>query len=234
MIVAGQETFPISLRKDFRDRGFALVLNVLDAGTLADLADVLAVEPNRAGKRRLVGTSKQLDSVCIGGPLNSLADILLDRRCFPVRAILFDKTPESNWQVPWHQDVTIPVAKKVDNPGFGGWSQKEGVWHVQPPGAILAEMVTLRLHLDDCPESNGPLQMIPQSHLRGVMDRQEIEKQRATNPAVHCIAKAGDVLAMHPLVLHASKPAVSATHRRVLHVEYAWGELPGGLAWARS
>ena len=35
------------------------------------------------------------------------------------RAILFDKTPDSNWKVPWHQDVAIAVAARHDEPGFG-------------------------------------------------------------------------------------------------------------------
>lgn len=31
-----------------------------------------------------------------------------------VRAIFFDKTPDKNWLVTWHQDKTIAVNEKVD------------------------------------------------------------------------------------------------------------------------
>lgn len=36
---------------------------------------------------------------------------------------------------------------------------------------------------------------------------------------------------MRPLLLHASSPAASPGHRRVLHVESAAAGLPGGLQW---
>jgi len=32
-------------------------------------------------------------------------------------------------------------------------------------------------------------------------------------------------------VLHASSPAKSPSHRRVIHIEYASGTLPEGLRW---
>jgi hypothetical protein len=36
---------------------------------------------------------------------------------------------------------------------------------------------------------------------------------------------------MRPLLLHASSPAASPRHRRVVHLEYAAADLAGGLAW---
>jgi hypothetical protein len=44
----------------------------------------------------------------------------------------------------------------------------------------------------------------------------------------------GGILAFHSLLLHASSPALEASHRRVVHLEYVadrWAELPDGLAW---
>jgi hypothetical protein len=32
---------------------------------------------------------------------------------------------------------------------------------VHPPAEILDKMLTLRVHLDDCGEENGPLRVIP-------------------------------------------------------------------------
>jgi hypothetical protein len=36
---------------------------------------------------------------------------------------------------------------------------------------------------------------------------------------------------MCPLTLHASSPAQAASHRRVIHIEYACDNLPAGLEW---
>jgi ectoine hydroxylase-related dioxygenase (phytanoyl-CoA dioxygenase family) len=87
-------------------------------------------------------------------------------------------------------------------------------------------MITLRIHLDPATPDNGPLEVIPGSHA-----------SRDTNPNcedVRILAAAGDVLAMRPLLLHASGESspVSPSHRRVIHLEFA-GEptLPEGYRW---
>jgi hypothetical protein len=74
----------------------------------------------------------------------------------PVRAILFDKTAANNWMVPWHQDRTIAVHARHEVPGFGPWSVKGGVVHVEPPFDVIAGMITIRAHLDACGEDNAP------------------------------------------------------------------------------
>ncbi len=147
------------------------------------------------------------------------------------RAILFDKSPDANWSVPWHQDVTIAVRARIDTPGFGPWSVKDELPHVTPPAAILASIATIRIHLDDCPAENGPLQVIPRSHLRGLLTDEEIDRSRADGPIVTLEARAGDAVLFKPLTLHASAKATAPTHRRVLHLEYAGVDLPNGLQW---
>ena len=117
-------------------------------------------------------------------------------------------------------------------PGFTGWALKKGVWHVQPPSEILERMITVRLHLNDCGREQGPLRLIPGSHREGRLDRDAIARWRATVPAEEITCGAGDALLMRPLLLHASAKAACPRHRRVLHVEYAAEELPGGLVWA--
>ena len=67
-----------------------------------------------------------------------------------MRGILFDKIPEPNWKVPWHQDVIIAVQERVEADGFGPWSSKANVLHVQPPAAMLERMISVRLHLNFC------------------------------------------------------------------------------------
>jgi ectoine hydroxylase-related dioxygenase (phytanoyl-CoA dioxygenase family) len=152
---------------------------------------------------------------------------------FVIRDLFFDKTSEANWKVAWHQDLTIAVRHRIDLPGFGPWSEKDGVPHVRPPVELLERMLTVRLHLDDCGEQNGPLRVLPCSHRHGKLDANAIRAWRAEVPAVVCTIKCGGVVLMRPLLLHASSPARRPEHRRVIHLEFAAEELPGGLQWYR-
>ena len=159
---------------------------------------------------------------------------LLGSGLFPVRSIFFDKTPEINWLVPWHQDLSIAVKERINVPTYGPWSTKDGVPHVQPPVNILEPMVTLRLHLDDCDDSNGALRVIPGSHRLGRLQATDIVRVRSIEKEVVCSMHAGDALLMRPLLLHASSEASAPAHRRVIHLEYAACALPGGLEWAEA
>jgi ectoine hydroxylase-related dioxygenase (phytanoyl-CoA dioxygenase family) len=95
-------------------------------------------------------------------------------------------------------------------------------------------MVTVRLHLDDCDESNGALRVIPGSHRLGRLSAARIAEVRSQEMAVVCSVQAGDALLMRPLLLHASSQAIAPTHRRVIHLEYASCSLPEGLVWAET
>jgi ectoine hydroxylase-related dioxygenase (phytanoyl-CoA dioxygenase family) len=150
---------------------------------------------------------------------------------FPVRAIFFDKNPDANWLVPWHQDLAIAVAEKIETPEFNGWSVKDGTLHVHPPQKILANMITLRLHFDDCSAGNGALKVIAGSHLLGKIPQTEISRQTTLHQQTVCAVPKGGALLMRPLLLHASSPSESPRHRRVLHIEYATQKLPNGLEW---
>lgn len=163
--------------------------------------------------------------------VRALVAPVLGPDCFPVRGILFDKTPEANWNVVWHQDLSIAVRERREVDGFGPWSEKAGVIHVQPLARVLERMLTVRLHLDDCDETNGPLLVLPGSHRNGRLTAPEIQRQRALTPGVACPVPSGGALLMRPLLLHASSASQSPRHRRVIHLEYAAEPLPGGLQW---
>jgi hypothetical protein len=152
----------------------------------------------------------------------------------PIRAIYFDKSPDANWLVPWHQDLTIAVQVPADAPGFGPWSEKNGIPHVQPPAELLEQMLTVRLHLDAADESNGALRVIPRSHRFGRLSAERIQEIRRQQAEVVCVSSAGDALLMRPLLLHASSRSKSTSHRRVLHIEYAGFTLPRELAWQEA
>jgi hypothetical protein len=153
---------------------------------------------------------------------------------FSVRAIYFDKSADSNWLVPWHQDLTVAVRARLDVPGFGPWTVRDGIHHAHAPIELLQQMITVRIHLDDADETNGALRVLPGSHRFGRLSSERIQELRGGQTEFLCVASAGDALLMRPLLLHASGRSTSGQHRRVLHIEYACFELPGGLEWAEA
>ena len=89
-------------------------------------------------------------------------------------------------------------------------------------------MIRSRCVLDEVTDENGPLQVIPGSHVSS----ESIGKGMHTAVSVH--AAVGDVLAMRPLISHSSGPSSPGTkrHRRILHLEFATLEpLPDGYQW---
>lgn len=148
-----------------------------------------------------------------------------------VQCTWFEKSATMNWLVPVHQDLSIPVAARGDEPGLAGWSDKEGQLFVQAPRAVLDELVAVRLHLDDCLPADGPLRVIPGSHRHGPVSPETAAALRAAGPELTCSVRRGGVLAMRPLLLHASSKASGQSRRRVLHFVYGPPTLPFGLAW---
>ena len=216
--------------------GFAQTKPLVDAHILDKLIEEFAARSqgseHRSGIRNLLDCPSVIDLVSTG-PLRMIAEATLGSKCFAVRGIYFDKTPDANWKVGWHQDTTIAVSEKVDAAGYDSWSEKGGVVHVRPPVEVLQRMVSLRLHLDDCGEDNGPLRVLSASNRHGILDGGALKKQVDAGEgfAVACTAERGSILALKPLLLHASSPAQSPAHRRVIHIDFAADELPGGLAW---
>ena len=153
---------------------------------------------------------------------------------FPVKGIYFDKIQEANWKVPWHQDTTIAVKAKHAVEGYGPWSVKAGIHHVQPPVERLEQITTLRIHLDACDENNGVLRVVPKSHTHGLISSDQFSDYRDQYGVVECNAKSGDILIMKPLLLHSSQVAVAPDHRRIIHIEYAFESLPHPLEWHRT
>lgn len=149
---------------------------------------------------------------------------------FVVKSIYFDKPGQSNWFVAYHQDLTISVAERVEQPGYGPWTVKQDQFAVQPPLNILQDNFTIRIHLDDATEDNGALKVIPGSHLKGIYRPQDIDW--TIERKVFCNVLAGGVMLMSPLLLHASNRTVNNQSRKVIHVEFSRATLPEGLRWS--
>jgi hypothetical protein len=165
------------------------------------------------------------------GSIGRLAWATLGAAARPVRVVLFDKTADANWAVAWHQDRTIAVRERRDVAGFGPWSRKAGLVHVEPPFPVIAGMITLRIHLDDCDGDNAPLLIAPGSHRLGRVPAAEAGEVARRLGEASCPAAAGDVWAYATSIVHASDRARRPQRRRVFQVDYAAKPLPGGLEW---
>src|SRR6266702_4931643 len=170
---------------DVAHQGFAVVHEALDPHQIdwlltavQGLSDAV-METGRGGARALFERVPEIRNLARQKSVRGAAAAALGPNCFPVRALLFDKTPAANWKVTWHQDLTIAVRARRDVEGYGPWSSKAGIPHVQPPISVLE----------------------------------------------------GGLVVMRPLLLHASSPAKSPSHRRVIHIEYACYSLPEELRW---
>jgi len=168
-----------------------------------------------------------------GADLLGIAREILGEDAFPFRATLFDKSATANWLVVWHQDTALPLKERRELAGWGPWSVKDGIQYAHAPASALEQVVALRVHLDDSTSENGPLRVLPGTHTLGVLTDEEIHDLSMKVAEAECLVPRGGVLAMRPLIVHASSKAQSDKPRRVLHIEYsAPNALPDGLALA--
>lgn len=199
--------------------------------SLARLENAVAGLPSESAGIRLQGIKALQETLAADGCVGAIPAQFLGTSAKPVRAVLFNKTAETNWSLAWHQDRTICVKVKKEVKGFGPWTVKQGLVHVAPPEELLAKMITVRVHLDDVTETNAPLLIAPGSHREGMVPVGMIEETVARFGTATCLADAGDVWVYSTLILHASAAAQDARARRVLQVDYAAFDLPGELEW---
>jgi ectoine hydroxylase-related dioxygenase (phytanoyl-CoA dioxygenase family) len=211
----------------FEDNGFTVFPQCLDQQTVEMLC--LHLGDNSHAQRNLLDVPIVRD-LAVSQPVKQTVATVLGSECFAVRGILFNKTPNPNWKVVWHQDRTTAVRERKDSPHFGPWTVKAGVPHVQPPAAVMAKMLAIRLHLDESHEGNGPLRVVPGSHKAGCLSAEEIATWKE-QPSAICTVPKGGALLMRPLLVHASSASAKPEPRRVIHLEFAVDELPNGLEW---
>jgi ectoine hydroxylase-related dioxygenase (phytanoyl-CoA dioxygenase family) len=214
--------------------GFTMAAVRLDAATCNALSGALPAPDARRGGVRNLLADPLVVSLLRSRAMRDILTPLLGPDACAVKATLFDKTPSANWKVPWHQDRAIAVATRIDTPGFGPWTRKRGVLHVEPPVRVLERMLAVRIHLDGCGDDNGPLRVLPGTHTLGALSAARTASLVAQLDAVTLAAPKGGILLLRPLLVHASSPARSPAHRRVLHVELAPAGAPAPLAWAAS
>jgi len=128
------------MNHEIEPHGFSIVSRVIGVAEQQEL--IITLGPiSGAGRRGLLA----LPAVAALARSARLLDIIrphLPSEPFPVRAICFDKSPEANWLFLWHQDLTLALSARAEVPGFGPWSTKDGIPHVQPPVEFLQQMLT--------------------------------------------------------------------------------------------
>lgn len=207
----------------FHDEGFAIVPSVLDAHDLNSLMAELS-DPNihrsRAGVRHAM-RFPSVRALATDERLLEMAREILGNGALPFKATMFDKSPTANWLVAWHQDTALQLERQRDTPEWGPWSVKDGVTYAHAPASALSKILALRIHIDHSTLENGPLRVLPGTHALGVLTDNAMHELSMKIQFVDCPVPKGGVLAMRPLIVHASSKSLAVHPRRVLHVEYA-------------
>jgi ectoine hydroxylase-related dioxygenase (phytanoyl-CoA dioxygenase family) len=187
---------------------------------------------SRAGARHLMAIPA-IEAAAKDERLLRIARRALGGGAVPFRATLFDKSATANWLVVWHQDTALPLESRNNSIEWGPRSLKAGILYAHAPAWALSRVLALRISLDASTSENGPLRVIPCSHLAGVLSDDEILGLARTRKNIEALVPRGGVLAMRPLLVHSSSKARSGEPRRVLHLEYTDAlELKPGLRLA--
>jgi ectoine hydroxylase-related dioxygenase (phytanoyl-CoA dioxygenase family) len=221
----------VGISERLRVDGYAVVPAVVGEAECDSLAaNVEAFEEIGAGSRTLLRLpwcrelARRLRANTVVAPMLPVGAVA-------VQCTLFDKSPAKNWLVSLHQDLSIPVKRRVDRAECSGSSEKEGQIYVQLPVSVLEMLVAVRVHVDPCPPESGPLRVVPGSHVFGRLDRERAEQMRKERGELVVAVPRGGGLTMRPMILHASSKATEPMPRRVLHFVFGPARMLLGLEW---
>jgi ectoine hydroxylase-related dioxygenase (phytanoyl-CoA dioxygenase family) len=203
--------------------GFWIENNVLSSAECDNLINAVPQSlqgRSRAGARHLMSIPA-IEAAAKDERLLRIARRALGDGAVPYRATLFDKSARANWLVAWHQDTALPLESRNESAEWGPCSVKAGILYAHAPAWALSRVLALRISLDASTSENGPLRVIPGSHLGGVLCDDEILELARTRENVEALVPRGGVLAMRPLLVHSSSKSRGSEPRRALHIEYA-------------
>jgi ectoine hydroxylase-related dioxygenase (phytanoyl-CoA dioxygenase family) len=190
-----------ALAAHFAQRGIAIIEHALSGSDLTRMDELFpTMAPRSTGARAAQFPARARAWLSAHPGLLEIARRLAGGPAHMTRLQAFDKSPQANWFVPWHQDRAEDGAERAI--------------------AFLENTVALRVHLDACGEDNGPLEVVPGSHTHGRLAEPSIAGIAKEAAPALCLTERGDVLAMRPLLLHRSQRAKVPAARRVIHMEY--------------
>ena len=178
----------------------------------------------------LLRRSPMVTALSEEGPIATTARALLGPAAIPFSAFFLDKTLDGNWEMPWHQNLRIPVEEPPPDVPLKVL-REHGVPHVIPDRAFLDGVLIARVSLDDQHAENGGLEVVPGSHTDGILTDARVAAVGDAGPGHPCIAPAGTIVFFRALLVHRSLRSTSTDRRRVLQLEFTANELPFGLRW---
>ncbi len=212
----------------FQTKGYCLIEGILSPEECIEIASKIDPGKSLSGGTRSLLQNDWCLKLASSLQKNPNLETVLAEGLIAVQCTYFEKSVSRNWFAPFHQDLSIPVVERIDHSELRCWASKEGGLFVQPPVSLLEKMTAVRIHIDDCSSEDGPLKVMPGSHLFG---RVKSSNEIGTVEEIDCVVGMGGALVMKPLILHASSRSKSANRRRVLHFLYGPPELSFGLRW---
>ena len=217
------------LESVFGSEAVAVFLSRIEAANESDAQSALRSRGTIFAARNMIDSIPDLIQLACVPALDQLLIETLGESYGLVRVLYFDKPSDRSWNLPFHKDLTISVKdNSLPTTHFSKPTCKGGVDHVEASEEVLENMLTLRIHLDNVTNSNGPLEVVPGSHLNGKSN------QASTREPVKILVQAGDVLAMRPMISHASghTDPDGNWRRRILHLEFCGTRtLPDDYQW---
>jgi hypothetical protein len=135
------------LSQKIAEDGFAILPDIFSSADIDNLIHGLVEFPltrSRAGIRHAMH-HPDVSEFAHDPLLCDMASSIFNQKAVPYRATLFDKSPDSNWLVVWHQDTALPRRERKEQTGWGPWSVKEGISYAHAPASALSEILALRL-----------------------------------------------------------------------------------------
>lgn len=221
-------------KKSFEEDGFQIINHVFTENEIQQILDFLENKQleKAFGIRGFLKTHPELNALIFTEKLISIINSIAGNSKI-IKSIYFDKPPNANWIVNWHQDLTINVEGKTEDDNFKNWRFLKERTIVQPPLDILENIFTIRIHLDKCTQKNGALQVVSQSHKEGVVNlAHEVANLNLTKKT--CEVEKGGILIMKPLLFHSSRRTENQQNRRVIHIEFSNKILPEGMKWLEA
>jgi len=220
------------MESDLTQKGFEIIENVYSKVELNDIIQLIESKEigDKFGVREFLVYNPDIADKIFTKKLLSIIKSISPNCNQSIKSIYFDKPPNANWIVNWHQDLTINLTNRKEVVGFKNWRTNQVRTVVQPSREILERIFTIRVYLDDCTKENGALRVIENSHKNGIIEVKDWINHKTGIEKI-CEVKAGGILMMKPLILHSSRRTENQKNRRVIHIEFTDSELSNGLRW---